>query len=331
MPRVNIEHMLSSVRHTSQVINGEAKEVGSRKLSIVPNDNDEPKQYIIPPGPLRQLDVNKLDTKQQVMEQLNALVPLNKYNLPEYIYRADLIDHGIMLDAIRTLRDDPSKDVATRISDMLSAATVMLDYTEGYPRYDQEPLWKRLPFESDDAYAALEAYISLGGVRQITALISFAVTDVRNWFHMYMWAYRVRSFDMYVLAHHQKLRIQRALTTEDSHYRMAEGLLKRLMQKVQEKTEAGLDFFENISPKDAVLMMEKLSKIQRLSAGLNSGDRSSLETPASPTVEGLMEQIAGPSMHNEDEGHNLTEEIMNNPEALEAAQELALALQGGEK
>lgn len=327
MPRVEIEELLSE-RRAPHVIEGTATDITpDLPARIIPDEPQEPPRYQIPPGPLRQLDIHRLETKHQVMEQLNALLPLNKYDLPDYIYRADLIDHGMMLSALQELKDNPRKEVATKVQGMLHSAQVFLDYTEGYPKFEHQPLWRRLPFEPDHAYLAFQGYLALEGVRQLEYLISFEPADLKAWFHTYLWTHRVVAFDMYNIVDHQRRKIRRALGLENNHFELAGAIIDKVKAKMAEIGE-GVDFWKELNPKDAVIILEKMIKVQRLSLGLSTLGGNLDEIPKNPSVQNMLEQISAVKEVKDDSAKDVADEIMSNPDALESAQNLLLELQG---
>lgn len=318
-----MEQLLEEGRQP-QVIEGVAKDITPPRLEVIRREATTPPGYVIPPGPLRQLNIDRLNTKTEVMEQLNSLIPLNKYGLPDYVYRADLIDHGLMLDAMRRLHADPSKQVAVEVQDMLNAAVEHLDYSEAYPSFEGTPFWKQLSYEPTDAHVALQTYIGLTGVRQLSELIAFDQAALREWFYLYMWDFRAKSFDLYKIAHHQRRRIMRALAVEDDHYTMAERLIKGILAKIEQKGSEWLDITE---PHQMVNMLEKLAKIQRLSVGLSAMSAQE-ETIKAPSTATLMELAAGPQSETKDNSNAVTEKILDNPDAIAAAEDLILELNG---
>lgn len=324
MPRVDIIDLLGSAGQT-QVIDGTAKDITTVRKPILEEPEVE-KPYEIPPGPLRQLDPTRVGTKAQVMEQLNGILPLNQYDLPDYIYRADLVDHQMMLSSLGELQANPHKEVATKVQDMLGAAKVFLDYSEGYPRLEQRPLWDKLPYEAETEYLAFKQYLSLEGVRQQGDLISFHLKDVSSWFHTYLWGIRVKAWDMYILVDHQRKRLRRALGMEDTHYKMAGEIITTVQNNI---AAAGDDFWKVLKPLAAVTIIEKMIRIQRLSVGLSGNEDASSALPQVPSIQSMLEKVAGvPEDHRQDDVKEVTDGLMNNPEALEYAQDMLLELQG---
>ncbi len=67
----------------------------------------------LPYGPIRSLDPHKLDTKAHLFEQLNASLPLNELNLPNFIYRPDMLDHTMIQRALLAFRDQAPTSTTT--------------------------------------------------------------------------------------------------------------------------------------------------------------------------------------------------------------------------
>lgn len=297
-------------------------------------------------GPLRSLDPYRLNSHWQLIEQLTGSLPLNEYDLPVFIYRADMLDYVQIANTLlaastgttadpqiaTTTSFGPAQHPADSMQDIqasLEAATLPLTYDEGYPVLPSGvPFWSQMEFESVEAYKAFISYLELGGVRQISNLISYEIDEVREYFHTYYWSFRVKAFDLYRVAHHQKVKLQRMLSTEDNHFKMAE----KLITKVQTYLEGMILDDENISPEKAINMLEKLVKIQRISAGLPANGESK-ETDGSrrtvAPVNVIMQQIsagAGTGARKVDSDVDL---LLEDPDAVDLAQELIIKMQNG--
>jgi len=81
---------------------------------------------------------------------------------------------------------------------------------------------------------------------------------------LYQWRSRAKAYDLYCEAAYRHKRFKRQGTVEERHYLMASKLLERLEAQVLN----GDDFFENMDPKVALDMLNKLVAIQRVSVGL---------------------------------------------------------------
>lgn len=75
----------------------------------------------LPYGPLRTLDPKKLNTKAQFFEQLTRSLPLSEFNLPNYIYRPDMLDHREFQEALLAIRDSQAQTQPLAITNDASA------------------------------------------------------------------------------------------------------------------------------------------------------------------------------------------------------------------
>lgn len=311
----------------------------------------------IPYGPLRQLDPKRLHTKWRLIEQLTPTIPLNQFDMPEFIYRADLLDHTYIqetllkahgVDTQRNLANPSPEEVAPttispadkesadkstgtianlgEIQEQLHAAMVSLDYYQGFPTIEGVPLWRRMDFEPENAHDAFIAYLEQSGTRQLHELIAYDRKDLQEWFHTYYWGFRCKSFDMFAVASAQRTRIQRMLRAEDSHYVQAERILAQLKGRfdnitAEELTELGLE--------KAVSVFEKLVKVQRISVGLpaNGSATADDEKKTAPTTNIIMQQIAEKSPEQRQTEEEQIDILADSPEFLEEAQKLIIKMQ----
>lgn len=292
-------------------------------------------------GPLKGVDPKKVGSVWQLLEQLSPGLPLNEYSLPVYVYRPDMLDYAAIVRALTsgeqttgatTTSFPPAQHAGpgpslTDIQQSLEAAIVPLTYNEGFPVLPSGmPFWMQLEFEPKEAYDAFVSYLELGGARQLSALIAYNLEELREYFHTYYWGFRVKAFDLYKVAHHQKVKLQRMLSTEDTHFKLAEKLLKKVETYFEGKE---LDD-EDITPDKAVAMLEKLVKIQRVSVGLPAngeskeadGDKRKV-TP----VQILMQQISQNGAESRANTANEVDLLLEDPDAVDMAQELIIKMQ----
>lgn len=298
-------------------------------------------------GPLKGVDPKKVASVWQLLEQLNPGLPLNEYGLPVYVYRPDMLDYAAVVRALTASEQStvatttsfppaqhavPGQHTATsasmaEVQQGLEAAIVPLTYNEGFPvTPGGMPFWMQLEFEPKEAYDAFVSYLELGGARQLSALIAYNLEELREYFHTYYWGFRVKAFDLYKVAHHQKVKLQRMLSTEDSHFKIAEKLLKKVEAYFEGKE---LDD-EDLSADKVVGMLEKLVKIQRVSVGLPAngeskeadGDKRKV-TP----VQILMQQISQNGSENRSNTANEVDLLLEDPDAVDMAQELIIKMQ----
>jgi hypothetical protein len=291
-------------------------------------------------GPLRNVDPKKVNTAWQLIEQLSPGLPSNEYDLPIFIYRPDMLDYAAIARSLAAGEHDTTPTLVgpaqapvlgtQEMNAMLEAAIVPLSYNEGFPVLPSGmPFWTQLEYEPKEAYDAFVNYLELGGARQISQLIAYNLDELKEYYHMYYWTHRVKAFDLYKVAHHQKVKLQRMLATEDSHYRTAE----RLMRKLETYFE-GVTFDEdNISPEKAVGILEKLVKIQRVSVGLPANGESK-ENPGNERtvtpVNVIMQQISQNKDASKTKQGNDVDLLLEDPDAVELAQELIIKMQGGQ-
>ena len=300
----------------SHGIDGEILEGDSPYMEAAEASEILPPVYI--PSYLRKIPLELIIDHKSAMHQLNANLPTNDWDLPEFMFRADLIT----ADGLKGLHGD--RESQQRAIDMLDAARIHIDYEEGYPVYNGNPLWHQYPWEPNVAYQAFKMYLELLGVRRLDHLNSFQGTLLREWFHMYMWQHRVAAYDMYISASHAKQKIQLAQTIEGKHFVMAGKLIDELMGLFKED---GYLSGTNVTPKQAVEMIERLSKIQRVSVGLpaNGGKDVAIAPPSvSVTMTQIAESTGKASTRKDDEQKERIDELLKDPDKLAAAQKLII-------
>lgn len=230
----------------------------------------------------------------------------------------------------------------------VKAAYVPLSYLEGFPTLYGVPFWVQLPFEDFTAYKCFDLYLRQGrsGARQIYILSEDKqfpenVTDqeLHDFSETYFWAARTKSYDMFSAAHRRKEREQRAISTENEHYLLAERLMKIAECYL---TEQGDELAEMMTPKMLLEFVKTSTQLQRISAGLpatgpsphrqeQNGDAPHGE---STSLEIIMRSIAketGASKETEivdtsSEHKSKLREIMKDEDAIGLAQELVLKL-----
>lgn len=294
MAEISIDELRRMAQGSGITIDGNAREVGTDDeddaLSQEPefkqqgvhvredmNSDDDAvgsiaKQVIT--GPARSLIGKDIWTKLDLLKHLTAGLYLNGFGLPDYIYRADMLD----IDAVIALmRGDATAATSSplrvgpegirELNSIIEVAKVPLTYDEGYPQMRTGmPFWKQMEFEPREAHDAFIFYLELDGARKLSDLIAYSMGDLQTWYHMYYWDYRVKAFDLYRVADHQRVKLRRMLSTEDRHYRMAEKLFAQVNEIFQ-----GSDFVGKLAemdPDKLVKVMETVVKVQRISAGL---------------------------------------------------------------
>jgi len=276
------------------------------------------------PAALRGCDLDKIETRADLMQQLAVNLPLNELGLPKIVYRADLLDWRLFCGA-----SPRGSDVTERyrtLQQFLDMATLWLSYTEGFPTLPTgEPLWAKLPFEDAEHYAAFTDYCITPGARQLAKLIRYPLDHVTSWYHEDYWAIRVKCYDMLNVIHAAKVREQRVMACEDDHYIQAEAMLNKMKSKMNEVN------WDNLveDPKQFVEVMEKIVKLQRISLGLSSmGNADGKREIQSESLEVTMRRIAQPNLVEDKAGDGGMDvrALLRNPEALASAQELIIRM-----
>lgn len=292
-------------------------------------------------NPIHRLNFEKLDSRREIMQALTPLLPINEFNLPRYIYRADLIDRTALHDAYACAiqrhlsptissseESAPGTDVVN-VEALLNNAILHLQYHHGYPTLkDGTPFWARLSYESADSYSAFLRYLELPGARSFTQMPSVHSEQLEEWYHLYYWSFRASAYDMYQNVHHERMRVNRIMRTEDNHYVEAEKLFSRVSKALAEIPD---DELAKVEPEKLVAMMEKIARLQRVSTGMPAnGGMTEGNQPRPVSVEVQMRQVAkGSGEQNTADIEFDADALLANPEALIAAQELIVKVSGG--
>lgn len=280
-------------------------------------------------------------SREDAFRQACQGTPTNDYGLPVFIYRPDLVP----ADIFQRSEDD-------RLG-VLQSAMIDIIYDEGFPTFsDGTAFWSCMPFEPDDAYAAFKVYLEMGdktGVRRLedlyfdldamngtsaTSLLDGAARKaIKDNFVFYNWAARCKAYDLFRVAAHHKLRERRILSITDQHFLKAEALLGKLMSYFEKEDDDGnLKWLEELNPKVAMDMLDKLSKMQRTAVGLSAHGHSAGEgdggRAANADVSVVLRQIAAgaqdPNAASQSSSEGDLSVLLNDPEMAGMAQELII-------
>lgn len=276
-----------------------------------------------------------MSTKASMMKSVNALIPINDFGLPEFMYRADLLPP--------TLRElDPYDQ-----QEFLTNARVDLDYAQGYPVQDNtEPFWGQLQHEPCDAYRAFTHYLDLPRpkesgtmsqpVRQLHSLktvTAMSTQDLLSCCHLYYWVPRAQAYDLFLIASHAKRKETRIMDVEERHYQLATEYLEianeQLMTMMTDPEGSQL------KPKHLIEIMKLMLQVQRISSGASpfgSSSGTSKSDPAALPPNSSMEVIlrtvaqrAGLSGGSKgDSEQEILRQLANDPETMRQAQELII-------
>jgi hypothetical protein len=292
--------------------------------------------------PLQRLDPKRIRSRAEFIKELSALLPTNDYNLPRYIYRSDLLDHTILLPLTTSSPESPCADAVTNLfgepttpttltpseaNDILMSSIVPLDYNQGFPALPNGlPFWDKFDHEPANAFTCFANYLSIAGARTLSEcakLTGESAAVLYEWHNLYYWAFRARAYDMYRAAHQARLREARIFKTEDQHYLAAEGLFTSISNRLNSLTE---EDWQAIDPDKLVNMLDKVAKLQRLSAGLSStSGEPTKSAPTGVSVEVEMRNIAQKSHQAQLSDDSFDSALLlSDPDVLNTAQELII-------
>lgn len=270
---------------------------------------------VLPPQ-LRGVDLQTIHCRSDLIRALNKNLPLNEYGFPELIYRADLLDYNMFHEhaEYQTMRD------------ALITAEVQVHYAEAYPTQSNgRPIWEQLEQEPEDSAFLLKKYLEIPGARQLSDLVSSRLSGetLREWYYFYYWDFRAKAFDTFSAAHHARIREQRILSTTDKHFLAAEGLWTKLETALK---SINLETIQE-DPIAIVELMEKVTKMQRVALGLPGNGNA---TPPQAQLQSF--ELTMKTLTKRAEGDapqsQLTEDtrsLLNDPDAIERAQELIIS------
>jgi hypothetical protein len=287
-------------------------------------------------GPLRQIKQSAIKDTRSLIEQLVMTIPLNEYGLPVFFYRADLLDYTLF----QTI---PTVAEARFLQQLLSNAIVQLSYAQGFPTLeDGSPIWGPLPWEPETSYNLFTQYVEQVGVRSLHTLnrkegnyrSEIPIATVNEYFSLYYWKVRARSYDLFASAHMQRKRVARLLSTEDRHFQVADDLMKKIKQRIGQFEE---EDFIDVGPKEAADILEKLVRVQRISVGLpaNGADNAVVtkqrQLDQAQSDEAKLKELAAADQKLIEVNQAMIDKVeidllRESPELVEMAQQMILAL-----
>lgn len=282
----------STFRNTSNTSNT-SNERGDTAATAQETLSDFPEAPLIIAGPLRHIQYSQITSRSTLIEQLLKTIPLNECGLPLYLYRPDLLDYT-------QFQSLPSQETVSDLQESLLSAMVHISYAQGFPSLSNgEPLWAQFDWESIENYIQFTEYLEQEGIRSLHTLreasthmsvLTTSTSEFYEVFTLYSWAFRARAFDLYQTAHKQRKRIERVMNTEDSHFELAEKMMKKVSQRISEFTD---DDWEIVDPITATKMLSELTKVQRISIGLPAnGPQTKDAAPPFLSTEQQMKRLA---------------------------------------
>lgn len=230
---------------------------------------------------------DKVLTRPEIINAAVRYLPVTREGLLAGFFRPDMLP--ISATALEALHPKTT-----------SNAIIPLSYTEGFPTLpDGRPFWHKLDFESAEAFACFEVYVSLAnnGPRHLAAMLDSAevvhlltpyantVSEYSNpnthpnslsavasllpilqeYYTLFFWKDRARAYDLYKEAAYRHIRTRRALSADDTNYTKSTLLIDNIYNMLQSP-----DALENLKyePDKLIAMLEKLVRIQRVSVGM---------------------------------------------------------------
>lgn len=329
MPKLDLEELMRPKKHlqtldmVSTSPNIKTEEVKYELIEPEPPPPEEDIEERIP-FVLRNVSFERFTSQGQLIDAINKHVPQNEYHMPLFIYRPDFlifdVIKGLMLDQNITNRWR-----AEQLEGILTNSIMHLKYAEGFPTDDNgRPIWERWEFETPDDHKMFMSYLEMGGSRAIHKMVAWPIEQVLETSRVNYWGLRVEAFDIYRVAHHERIKLHRALDVEDSHFNVAQSTIAKLSDYLKSITAEDL---KELGLKGAVDAFEKLAKIQRLSVGLK--DRDSGEMLKTPSMTKIMQKL----LRDEPVVERRAEEVdlLKDSRMLDMAQELIIQVQDAEK
>lgn len=262
-------------------------------------------------------------TKCGVLVDLYKQLPLNDLGLPNYIYSADLIPSD--------LASYSSEERAA----ILSAASISLDYSQGYPTLPSgHMLWGMLAFEPKAAYETFIKYIEIpelnpcNPVRDLPAFskaINVDVNKIAEYAVLFCWQYRTKAYDLFRIATHKKAKEQKALQVENRNYELSTKVLDRTTEIMGEILNDPIA--NNVKLRDLISLFKVMTDLQKdsLSQNRGGGAQATVE-PQNASLEVTLKTIAHQSGERAKtiDNSGQVSDLLHDPEALAMAQELII-------
>lgn len=279
------------------------------------------------PNALRGIDLSSITSRAQLLCSLTNNIPQNEYNLPRFIYRPDLLDHHLFS---AQKNEDPllENERFREMQDQLDSATIKLDFYEGFPSIDGSPIWQKLPFESPTDFDVFERYTKIPGARQLGNIVNTSsnggptLQEAQELYHLYFWGFRTLAHDTFAIAHYQRLKQQRILSTDNVHFLEAEKLLSNLQAHFNE-----INWELVKDPQVFVTILEKVTKLQRMALGQSATGEKTAQTPS---LELIMRNLTAgqENLKPQESSQKGAMEILSDPTLTDKAQELIIRYNG---
>lgn len=161
----------------------------------------------------------------------------------------------------------------------LKIAYKELVYAEGWPTFnDGRPFWSRLEYEPTEAYEVFQIWLyrpteesTPRALHELQNSLMAKGIDVDRellqvWFTIHYWGARAKAYDLFAMAQSRKQMELRAIGVMDEHWMQSRRLMNKLSVYIE--GENSEEFWELLTPKNAIDLLKHLHQVQRLSAGL---------------------------------------------------------------
>lgn len=185
-------------------------------------------------------------------------------------------DNGFLtyfLDAAHIPPDFTSRAPAQKDA-FLDTAKVKLSTTEGYPAFDfTHPTWNQLPHEPDTYYFAFRAYC-MSPARSLEEARNqlppgFTPYTLEEAYYLFYWRERAKAFDILRPVAAARLKDQRIMLMEDSHYVISNRILETLTEEIEKRYKENEERpWQGMDAKDIVKSITTVAEMQRTALGL---------------------------------------------------------------
>lgn len=282
-------------------------------------ENVQPQAVVLPA--LRGINLEHVQSRTDLLRELSTRLPLNEYNLPLYIYRADMLDwESLVAPTVQ------GSDEQRRQAEALTSSIVYINYHQGFPTLAKDqPFWRKLEFETKDAFDWFLRFLQLDGARELTRLEGQHGDLLYEWYNQNYWKYRAQAYDLFTAAHHTRLREKRIFELNDKHYQKGEAIFNKIAAVISDK---GNDEWNKLEIPEAVQLMKTIGDFQRKAVEVHA-IKGQTTNHKLTSLEKITHENANVDTHvvnmdPDDEGSETMARLFDDPEALEQAQALIL-------
>ena len=206
------------------------------------------------------------DELTKMFENLQRATPRDHNNFPAY-----LLDHTMIPPNFLSLSQESQ-------ASHIEAAQIPLSILEGYLSFappstgHPTPIWSQLPHEPDSYFQAFRIHLmsphrNLGAIQPPPGFTPFTLREA---YTLYYWRERARAYDIMKPIAAARLRDQRILVMEDTHFQLGHQLLQTLTQEMTFRAEADQDKrpFAGLKSKELIDSLIAATELQRVALRL---------------------------------------------------------------